>query len=168
MKENQKRIIKIAKFIGIGLIIVTIGTIAIKQFSKHYSFGGVATKSINKDFLFYTKDWEGKIKNNSIIIFYLPKNTFYYKKGTIFTKYIRCIEGDTLNTKGLNYYCNGKFIGKARTHDSKGRSIKNFVFNGVIPKGKYFAMGTHPKSYDSRYWGFVSKRDIIGVTLWSY
>jgi len=30
-----------------------------------------------------------------------------------------------------------------------------------IPEGYYFVVGTHPRSYDSRYFGLISKKEII-------
>ncbi|EAL3751808.1 S26 family signal peptidase, partial [Campylobacter coli] len=45
---------------------------------------------------------------------------------------------------------------------------EQFIFNGVIPKDKFFVMGTHPRSFDSRYWGFVDRKDIKGVSIWAF
>lgn len=45
--------------------------------------------------------------------------------------------------------------------------VEQFIFNGVIPKDKFFVMGTHPRSFDSRYWGFVDRKDIKGVSIWA-
>ncbi len=42
----------------------------------------------------------------------------------------------------------------------------------VVPPGSYFAMGDNrDSSWDSRYWGFVPRQNIIGKPLiiyWSY
>jgi signal peptidase I len=52
--------------------------------------------------------------------------------------------------------------------------LQNNVENGevVVPPGSYFAMGDNrDSSWDSRYWGFVPRQNIIGKPLiiyWSY
>jgi len=39
----------------------------------------------------------------------------------------------------------------------------------IVPKDRYFAMGDHRNvSYDSRYWGFVPKENVIGRPLFIY
>lgn len=75
-------------------------------------------------------------------------------------KAIACSGGSTLHTRGLEYYCDGKYLGKAKTTDKHGKEIDHFVYNGVIPQEAFFVMGTHERSYDSRYFGFIWKEDI--------
>jgi len=81
----------------------------------------------------------------------------YVAKGYYLLKKVGCKEGDRLSTIGLNYYCNESFLGQAREFDSSMKRVDHFTFNGIIPKGYFFMLGTHPKSYDSRYFGFVQK-----------
>ncbi len=109
---------------------------------------------------------EIKIKRGNLYVFPLEKNTKYYKKGTMFIKYAECLPGDTLKVKGLKYYCNGKYFATAQKTDNKGIPVKHFVYNGIIPKGKVFMYAPHPRSYDSRYWGFLDENDIKGVVVW--
>jgi signal peptidase I len=62
----------------------------------------------------------------------------------------------------------------ARIEEGALEMLEKHVVNGevVVPPGKYFAMGDNrDSSFDSRYWGFVPRENIIGKPLiiyWSY
>lgn len=100
-----------------------------------------------------------------MIVFKYPGEDIYnYKKDEQFVKIVSCISGESLITnENYEYFCNGEFIGKALLKDGEGKSLKPYVFNGVIPNNKYFVSGTHPKSWDSRYFGFIDKNRIIAT-----
>ena len=133
-----------------------------------YRIGFIDTPSIFERIVVYKliNPEKAGIQKGKIYVFPLEKNTKYYKKGTMFIKYAECLPGNTLNVKGLKYYCNGKYFATAQKTDSKGIPVKHFVYNGVIPKGKVFMYAPHPRSYDSRYWGFLDESDIKGVVVW--
>jgi len=81
-------------------------------------------------------------------------------------KYIRCDSGERLDVRNSReFYCNNVFLGMAKTHSKKGVPVKIFQYNGIIPKGKFFAMGTCIDSYDSRYVGLENKRDIKAIAV---
>lgn len=86
----------------------------------------------------------------------------YFKNADYLVKILACDEGHYLNVdEKKNYYCDGEYLGKAVDTDSLGKPVNHFVWNGIIPKGKAFVIGTHPRSYDSRYFGFIDKDKII-------
>jgi type IV secretory pathway protease TraF len=35
--------------------------------------------------------------------------------------------------------------------------VDYFHYDGPVPSGKVFVMAPHPRSFDSRYWGFVDE-----------
>lgn len=83
-------------------------------------------------------------------------------------KRIACSPGDFLESEGGEYFCNEAFIGKAKDHSLQGTPTKQFLFSGTIPPGEFFVMGDHEDSYDSRYFGFVKRHDILArlLPLW--
>lgn len=100
------------------------------------------------------------VKSNYIL--FIPPKSIYTKKENIqYLKQIACNEGDILKVEGKDYYCNDKYIGTACIYDGKGNKVDNFIFNGEIPIDKFFVTGTHHLSYDSKYFGFIDKSQIL-------
>jgi conjugal transfer pilin signal peptidase TrbI len=100
-----------------------------------------------------------KIQKGDYVEFVPPVEN-EYTKGKILVKRVVCMPKETLRAVGLDYYCGGEYLGRARTQDSKGRAVAVFKHEGEIPNGCYFVMGFVEKSYDSRYFGFVCGRHI--------
>jgi len=81
-------------------------------------------------------------------------------------KYIKCDAGDLLEVKNHGeFFCNNVFLGSAKTHSKEGIPVKAFEYNGIIPEGRFFAMGSCIDSYDSRYVGLEDKNDIKAIAL---
>ncbi len=70
------------------------------------------------------------------------------------TKKIACAAGSHLEMKNRIFYCDGRPLGMAKEFSLNGDPMPLFSWNGVIPDGKVFLTGSHPDSFDSRYWGF--------------
>jgi len=87
------------------------------------------------------------------------------KDGMILVKRVGCMPGQKLNVTRLQYFCDGKAGSMLMQKDSRGKPVRPFLYHGEIPDGKYFMVGTHPMSYDSRYWGFIDKSQIIGKVI---
>ena len=84
-------------------------------------------------------------------------------------KRVGCRPGEWLRVDAeLRFSCDGSPLGQALTNDSQGRPLPRFTHNGPVPTGQLFLVGTHPRSYDSRYFGFVDAREILhqALPLW--
>ncbi|MGE4403250.1 MAG: S26 family signal peptidase [Desulfobulbus sp.] len=84
-------------------------------------------------------------------------------------KKVGCLPGDYLTMDGNHhFFCNGKLLGQALEADSKGQPLPRFPFNGPVPTDKLFMIGTHPRSYDSKYYGFIDVHEIShqALPLW--
>ncbi len=84
-------------------------------------------------------------------------------------KKVGCLPGDQLTMDAANhFFCNGRSLGQALEADSKDRPLPLFSFNGTVPTGKLFMIGTHPRSFDSKYFGFIDVHEIShqALPLW--
>lgn len=76
-------------------------------------------------------------------------------------KRVGCVPGQRLTVEGGEYACDQTPLGRALRQDSKGKPLPQFVFNGRVPEGKLFMIGPHPRSYDSRYFGFIDADTVL-------
>lgn len=116
--------------------------------------------------------WRSPEKGD-IIVFKYPEN-----REKDFIKRVVATGGDVIEEKDKVIYVNGKALIEPYTQHFD-RSIR---FGGMdprdnfgpvaVPKDKLFVMGDNrDQSYDSRYWGFVDRKDIRGKALiiyWSW
>jgi conjugal transfer pilin signal peptidase TrbI len=81
-------------------------------------------------------------------------------------KKVGCTPGEKLTRDDQGeFFCQGIFIGKALEVDSLKRPLPQFQFSGIVPANSFFMIGTNPRSYDSRYFGFISADKMIHKAL---
>lgn len=87
----------------------------------------------------------------------LPRNNSCPFGGAVLQKHIAGVPGDKLIKTDLGIYINGKLIQNSKLPNSFNESqsvlVKNKVY--IIPDGYYYISGKNPRSFDSRYYGFV-------------
>ena len=77
------------------------------------------------------------------------------------TKRLSCLPGDYLDGRAGAFFCNNHLVATALEKDGYNRPMTWFKFQGVIPKNRVFVVGDDPRSYDSRYWGFIPLDTVI-------
>ncbi len=109
-------------------------------------------------------------KPGDIIVFIPP-----HKRDKDFIKRVIAIPGDKLEIRSQAVYLNGVELDERYVIHREPRSLSRFLSQRdnmpeiTIPPGKYFVMGDNrDRSEDSRYWGFVSLRDIKGKAIFIY
>jgi signal peptidase I len=112
----------------------------------------------------------GKPKRGDIIVFRYPENT-----KVDYIKRVIAVEGNTIEIKNKAIYING-----TKMPDPWGRYFdNNIVPRGIaprdnfgpytVPKDAVFAMGDNrDNSADSRFWGPVEKKHLVGKALILY
>ncbi|MDO9288857.1 MAG: signal peptidase I [Thermodesulfovibrionales bacterium] len=114
-----------------------------------------------------------KPEKGNIIVFKYPEDPT-----RDFIKRIIAVEGDVVESKNKTIYVNGKQTSEPYTQHTDN-SIRPMGIEPrdnfgplIVPRNKFFVMGDNrDQSYDSRYWGYVDRKDIKGKALilyWSW
>lgn len=162
--HGEKAMIKKAlEIIVITFVILIIQTSALYIFNK---YSPVKLEVSFDKSLPYRVWWSKEYHPTEYDIFkYVEIEVYWKDKYTDHAKFlikqVKCDSNDQLKTDGLEFYCNEKHIGTALKTDRLGVPVKVFSYDGKIPVGQSFVMGTHYRSYDSRYFGLIKKNSII-------
>ena len=76
-------------------------------------------------------------------------------------KKVGCATGHRLTVNNGEYYCDENYLGQALTQDSKENRLPQFIFNDFVPADSLFMVGNHPRSYDSKYFGFIYADSVL-------
>jgi conjugal transfer pilin signal peptidase TrbI len=60
---------------------------------------------------------------------------------------------------------NGREVGRTLTRDRYGQEIRAAELVSPIQPGQYYVQLEHPRSFDSRYFGYLAREDIRGVVI---
>ena len=112
-------------------------------------------------------------KRNDVVVFIFPKET-----NKDFIKRVIGLPGDTVQIKNKQVYINNQPMKDLHGTHSDQRIIpemeqpRDNTGPLVVPPGMIFVMGDNrDESYDSRFWGFVDQKLILGqafIIYWSW
>jgi len=112
-------------------------------------------------------------ERGDIVVFIYPVD-----RSKDFIKRVVGVAGDKIEIKNKRIYING-----SPSNDGHGVHTDSLIFPGslqprdnfgpvTVPPGHIFVMGDNrDESYDSRFWGFVDLRDVLGkafIIYWSW
>ena len=112
----------------------------------------------------------GNPKRGDVIVFIYPLDT-----SKDFIKRVVAVEGDTVKIVNKKLYING-----AEVDDSRAVYKENTIFAAeiqkrdnfgpvTVPEGHLFVLGDNrDRSLDSRFWGFVPRKDVRGKAFMIY
>ena len=81
----------------------------------------------------------------------------------LIVKRVAGVTGDLIVSRDLDYFCNGEYLGKAKTHSMTGKPIERHKTNGLIPENTIFLMGDSADSFDSRYYGPMETKNVKAI-----
>lgn len=104
-----------------------------------------------------------EIERGEIFAFRSEAMDPYLKDGTQVIKVVDGIPGDRVQVSTETVTVNGNVVGRGLLLSKKLKKPKSrYVRDEVVPENKYWFMGRSKDSFDSRYWGYVSKSNVIG------
>ncbi len=120
--------------------------------------------------IFFLTRTKGSINTGDYLVFRYKDTRFVHKgldqENDRLVKKVGCGPGDKLAIDSKRtFFCGQRELGTALETDSKGRSLPVFEYTGMVPKNSYFMVGTNPRSFDSRYFGFVHADEILYKAL---
>lgn len=87
----------------------------------------------------------------------------HFKNGTTIIKVADGVPGDRVQVSLEQVTVNGEIVGQGLLLSDKLKKPKSrYARDEFVPKDHYWFMGKTSDSFDSRYWGYVAKQDIIG------
>jgi conjugal transfer pilin signal peptidase TrbI len=152
----------------LALIAGVLGAAAV--FHTRYWIGvdGEPGEHCLRDSVFLVDSKERRIGRGDYVAFLSRGMTPFYIDGTRVLKRVVGVAGDHILVDGQGVWVNGSFSG-ALLHvqpggrlAGMGRVPGEFVRDEQVPAERWWVMGTSPRSFDSRYWGYISNDQIIG------
>lgn len=114
----------------------------------------------------YLIDKHNKTLEKDALYAFYPKSSiaFGFLEGTRLIKYLRGLPGEEVRIQNNRVYIDDKLIATGLETGAKmlSRDIQFFEGHGIIKPDTYWFLGTSLDSFDSRYWGAVSKNEISG------
>lgn len=143
---------------------------AIGELSRHYTIGLDLQKRTCLPWTAYLLHHEppALIRRGELAGFYPKGKMGPSFEGLLVIKQIAGIPGDVLLVQDDVFYVNGRRIGPLDLSTKLGKPSGYFDRRVLVPDGHYLFIGTLPRSYDGRYWGFVPRQDIVASAspLW--
>jgi conjugal transfer pilin signal peptidase TrbI len=130
------------------------------------------SNSLDKRVFFLTALNRDKIKNGDYLVFKGEAESTLFGKPTLnkgldrVIKKVGCAPGEALvRHDGGEFSCHGAALGKALETDSLKRPLPQFDFSGTVPADSYFMIGDNPRSFDSKYFGFIHADQMLHKAL---
>jgi conjugative transfer signal peptidase TraF len=117
----------------------------------------------------------GPVRRSDLVLIRLPADVVeladrrnYLPKSTYLIKFVSAVAGDQVCRLGDRIFVRGVLAARALTRDSLGRPMPSWQGCRQLASGDLFLLAGDQQSFDSRYFGVVSARDVVGraVPLW--
>lgn len=142
-------------------------------FQSNYRFTFDAIKGFNcVDYSLFLVDIRDKeVRRDAYFAFISNEMEPFYAKGTMAIKIAAAVQGDDVVVDTQGVHINGAYWGPMQhiAENEKlwqmGKRIVDYQRDETVPPGKVWMLGTHERSFDARYWGYIDASQIIGRAI---
>ena len=115
------------------------------------------------------------VRRSDLVLIRLPPDVAelaarrnYLPRSAYLIKFVLAVAGDQVCRLGDRILVRGVFAARALTRDGLGRPMPRWQGCRQLASGDLFLLADNQRSFDSRYFGVVSARDVVGraVLLW--
>lgn len=150
----------------IGILVAFIVAIAtVNAFRQDYRIGIdlSSVRCLPWRVYFITYGQPTELKRGDYVAF-VPTNGLMgeHFEGKTVGKMVVGLPGDKLVVRNNIAYIGDRLIGELVLAEKLGKKPGDFDRVETVPPGKILVVGTEPRSYDGRYWGFLDQKLIIG------
>lgn len=93
----------------------------------------------------------------------LADERLYLPSSAVLLKPVAAVEGDVMCRYGLHIFLNGKLRAKALRWDKMHRPLPSWKGCFRLQGGQISVLSKRKDSFDSRYFGAIEKRDVMGT-----
>lgn len=145
------------KYLQFTIFVILTGAITIWSIGR---FAASFSSSLRYAVFYLSDRPTSVIHRGDYVVFRMNNDTTRRLRINRVIKEAVCIAGDRLETRDRDFYCNGDYLGRAKSISMTGDKAPLFIFNDTISEGNIFVMGHTQDSFDSRYFGFVRTIDV--------
>lgn len=148
--------------------LVALPTLAVCLIFNHYFHFGrdmqVAGKRSTTNVLYLIPKFQVEAKVGDWMAFRAARMVTPFKDGMTVVKQLVAGPGDHVVLTPETLTINGRFVLRnevTRLGEEAGTPVDLQPMDRVLGPDEFFVVGTHPRSYDSRYWGVVERERVL-------
>ena len=104
-----------------------------------------------------------EIRKDDYVVFTVRSHYIKNGKPSRLLKKVSCVTGEKLETRAREYYCDGEYLGMAKWYSLKGEPVDPSSIRGPCPRESSSSRAAMSDSFDSRYLGFIERRNVEGI-----
>lgn len=158
------------RYILLSLLLAGVGFICtgrgVSWFLKHYCIGIPSQEQSCLPWTFFlvVKDPQVLLHRGDLVVFKAQRVGHGFD-GMKMVKFVAGIPGDSIKVRNGRLYVSNVYWDDLSLCDALKQPRTVYDRVEVVPDQKFFVLGTAKRSYDSRYWGYVDAKQIMGYAI---